>query len=241
MRLRNWVQKSGWLETDPTKLQVSPEDDATSFGQQVPILLTFLTVFTAAQTVNVAELWDKRRIVHSGHGAKPQGKLSQSDFQEKPPGPPDIETTGQYGTRLLNQRLWEAEGHTGTLLPYQPAADHIRMVHPDRPPCNINANTTPSNANEPGNRNVISPGSSSFVEGTDALDFSSPASSGAGNQSPLRQTSSATPPAHNLSNQAALLNPDLRTGVMCTSEPKSFLPYSPPQSNANPSGTTAYS
>lgn len=52
MKLRGWAQKSGWLETDPTKLQVSPEDDATSFGQQVPILLTFLTVFTAAQTVN---------------------------------------------------------------------------------------------------------------------------------------------------------------------------------------------
>lgn len=52
IKMRNWVQKSGWLETDPTKLQVSPEDDATSFGQQVPILLSFLTVFTAAQTVN---------------------------------------------------------------------------------------------------------------------------------------------------------------------------------------------
>lgn len=52
MTLRRWAQNSGWLETDPTKLQVSPEDDATSFGQQVPILLTFLTVFTAAQTVN---------------------------------------------------------------------------------------------------------------------------------------------------------------------------------------------
>lgn len=52
MTLRRWAQNSGWLETDPTKLQVSPEDDATSFGQQVPILLTFLTIFTAAQTVN---------------------------------------------------------------------------------------------------------------------------------------------------------------------------------------------
>lgn len=52
MGLRGWAQNSGWLQTDPTKLQVSPEDDATSFGQQVPILLTFLTVFTAAQTVN---------------------------------------------------------------------------------------------------------------------------------------------------------------------------------------------
>lgn len=52
MKLRGWVQKSLWLEADPTKLQVSPEDDATSFGQQVPILLTFLTIFMAAQTVN---------------------------------------------------------------------------------------------------------------------------------------------------------------------------------------------
>lgn len=52
MKLRSWVQNSGWLESNPTSLQVGPEDDATSFGQQVPILLTFLTVFTAAQTVN---------------------------------------------------------------------------------------------------------------------------------------------------------------------------------------------
>ncbi|KAL2282253.1 hypothetical protein FJTKL_11074 [Diaporthe vaccinii] len=69
MTLRRWAQNSGWLETDPTKLQVSPEDDATSFGQQVPILLTFLTVFTAAQTVN--ELWDKRRVLMISH----QGNL----------------------------------------------------------------------------------------------------------------------------------------------------------------------
>lgn len=52
MKLRGWVRQSDWLEADRTRLQVSPEDDATSFGQQVPILLTFLTIFTAAQTVN---------------------------------------------------------------------------------------------------------------------------------------------------------------------------------------------
>lgn len=52
MKLRRWAQYSGWLENNPINLQVGPEDDATSFGQQVPILLTLLTVFTAAQTVN---------------------------------------------------------------------------------------------------------------------------------------------------------------------------------------------
>lgn len=52
MKLRRWAQNSGWLQTNPMNLQVGPEDDATSFGQQVPILLTLLTVFTAAQTVN---------------------------------------------------------------------------------------------------------------------------------------------------------------------------------------------
>lgn len=50
MSLRSWVRKSRWLEQDSTSL--GAEDNATSFGQQVPILLTFLTVFTAAQTVN---------------------------------------------------------------------------------------------------------------------------------------------------------------------------------------------
>lgn len=50
MKLRSWVRHSGWLKSDSTSL--GPEDNATSFGQEVPILLTLLTVFTAAQTVN---------------------------------------------------------------------------------------------------------------------------------------------------------------------------------------------
>lgn len=66
MKLRGWVQKSEWLQRTQPNSKVGPEDDATSFGQQVPILLTLLTVFTAAQTVNGKhKLFTKHKVLLS--------------------------------------------------------------------------------------------------------------------------------------------------------------------------------
>jgi hypothetical protein len=44
--LRSWVNKSGWLETENGQ---NPENDATSFGQLVPILTSSLIFFSFLQ------------------------------------------------------------------------------------------------------------------------------------------------------------------------------------------------
>lgn len=47
LRLRYWVQDSGWMTKD--QFGVYPEDDATTFGQLVPICMTGLIVFSFAE------------------------------------------------------------------------------------------------------------------------------------------------------------------------------------------------
>jgi hypothetical protein len=47
--LRNWVHSSGWMELNGGG---NPEDDPTSFGQLVPMLLVVLTVFSFVQIVS---------------------------------------------------------------------------------------------------------------------------------------------------------------------------------------------
>ncbi len=49
-QLRSWVDKSGWLDLDRTG--ANPENDATTFGQLVPILMTALTVFALMQMLS---------------------------------------------------------------------------------------------------------------------------------------------------------------------------------------------
>jgi hypothetical protein len=49
IRLRSWARNSGWMEVDNDGR--SAEDDATSFGQLVPIFLCLLTLFTFAQAI----------------------------------------------------------------------------------------------------------------------------------------------------------------------------------------------
>jgi hypothetical protein len=50
MALRSWAKNSGWLQLE-SGLQ-NAEDDATSFGQLVPIFLNLLLLFTIAQMVS---------------------------------------------------------------------------------------------------------------------------------------------------------------------------------------------
>jgi len=50
MALRSWAKQSAWLQLDEGFQ--SPEDDATSFGQLVPIFLCLLTLFSFAQTIS---------------------------------------------------------------------------------------------------------------------------------------------------------------------------------------------
>jgi hypothetical protein len=47
--LRSWVDASGWIELDGG---INPENDATSFGQLVPIFMSAMVLFTFAQTIS---------------------------------------------------------------------------------------------------------------------------------------------------------------------------------------------
>ncbi len=47
--LRQWVSTSGWLALENGK---NPEDDPTTFGQLVPLLLIALTIFTMLQVLS---------------------------------------------------------------------------------------------------------------------------------------------------------------------------------------------
>lgn len=48
LRLRSWMNDSGWIEPDIGGH--NPENDATTFGQMVPILMISMTLFTFLQT-----------------------------------------------------------------------------------------------------------------------------------------------------------------------------------------------
>jgi len=48
-RMRSWVAHSGWLKIENGK---NPEDDATTFGQLVPIFLTALIVWSLLQLIS---------------------------------------------------------------------------------------------------------------------------------------------------------------------------------------------
>lgn len=48
-KLRNWMNSSPWIQKN--KDGTNPENDATSFGQLVPLLLILLTVFTTLQLI----------------------------------------------------------------------------------------------------------------------------------------------------------------------------------------------
>ncbi|KAI1858808.1 uncharacterized protein JN550_012462 [Neoarthrinium moseri] len=74
--LRSWVDKSGWiaLENDG-----NPENDATSFGQLVPIFLSALVLFTFAQTIS-DKITAHGTAKHKGEKPPPQeGTLAYFD------------------------------------------------------------------------------------------------------------------------------------------------------------------
>ncbi|KAH8885927.1 hypothetical protein GQ53DRAFT_828629 [Thozetella sp. PMI_491] len=64
--LRTWARHSGWLELEDGGQ--SAEDDATSFGQLVPIFLNLLLVFTVAQLISskAATNWGDRKFDRFG-------------------------------------------------------------------------------------------------------------------------------------------------------------------------------
>lgn len=58
--LRRWVDKSGWIELDNNNK--NPENDATSFGQLVPLFSSAMILFSFAQIVSGAHALPSRIV-----------------------------------------------------------------------------------------------------------------------------------------------------------------------------------
>ncbi|KAI0112319.1 hypothetical protein F4776DRAFT_350543 [Hypoxylon sp. NC0597] len=58
--LRRWVDKSGWIELDNNNK--NPENDATSFGQLVPLFSSAMILFSFAQIVSGAHALPSRSV-----------------------------------------------------------------------------------------------------------------------------------------------------------------------------------
>ena len=83
--LRSWAKGSGWLEAQDGGQ--SAEDDATSFGQLVPIFLNLLIIFTVAQVLSRASSkhTDKKFDIYGGV------------IHDTPPSPPPSNHGGGGG------------------------------------------------------------------------------------------------------------------------------------------------
>ncbi|KAK9423272.1 hypothetical protein SUNI508_04166 [Seiridium unicorne] len=68
-RLRQWVDRSGWMMLENGR---NPENDATSFGQLVPIFLSALILFSFAQMIS-EKVTDHENVKHEGEQMPPQG------------------------------------------------------------------------------------------------------------------------------------------------------------------------
>ncbi|KAM5355040.1 hypothetical protein ACJ41O_001686 [Fusarium nematophilum] len=91
--LRDWVQGSGWLE--PNEYGLNPENDATSFGQLVPIftsalvLFTFLEMFSSAMTRrrDARDLENKKHAEDSSMSQQPDSSVAQYTPPPRPAMP----------------------------------------------------------------------------------------------------------------------------------------------------------
>ncbi|KAL8410267.1 hypothetical protein RB596_000100 [Gaeumannomyces avenae] len=59
--LRRWARNAGWLETDEESRKTR-EDDATAFGQMIPMILSLLTIFA------LFEKWSGKSCAHTMAG-----------------------------------------------------------------------------------------------------------------------------------------------------------------------------
>ncbi|KAF7535815.1 hypothetical protein G7054_g5067 [Neopestalotiopsis clavispora] len=88
--LRSYVDRSGWLEIESTNGQ-NPENDATSFGQLVPIFLSALVFFTFLQTISEKWTDHKNRKYEDEESADQTGKIpffdpEHYDLDQRPSG-----------------------------------------------------------------------------------------------------------------------------------------------------------
>ncbi|KAI0834023.1 hypothetical protein F5Y06DRAFT_301058 [Hypoxylon sp. FL0890] len=97
--LRRWVDKSGWIELD--EKNENPENDATSFGQLVPIFSSALILFSFAQIIS------ERLTRHNDRKHEDEEKHSQggriqyldpSSYDIVPPQVPEKDRIRYYKT-----------------------------------------------------------------------------------------------------------------------------------------------
>ncbi|KAI1407344.1 hypothetical protein F5Y13DRAFT_183469 [Hypoxylon sp. FL1857] len=109
--LRRWVDKSGWVALNDNNQ--NPENDATSFGQLVPIFSSALIVFSFAQIIS-EKLTRHNNRKHEGEELPPQGGtiqyLDPSSYDLVPPQVPEkdriqYQKTAEVSTTSLPQRV----------------------------------------------------------------------------------------------------------------------------------------
>ncbi|KAI1134295.1 hypothetical protein F5Y05DRAFT_237420 [Hypoxylon sp. FL0543] len=106
--LRRWVDKSGWIGLDDN--DENPENDATSFGQLVPIFSSALILFSFAQIIS-EKLTRHNNRKHEDEEQPPQGGtiqyLDPSLYDIVPPQVPEKDkvTTVGVSTASLPRRV----------------------------------------------------------------------------------------------------------------------------------------
>ncbi|KAK4034175.1 hypothetical protein C8A01DRAFT_39347 [Parachaetomium inaequale] len=83
-RLRWWVDKSEWIERTNNR---NPENDPSTFGQLVPLLLMSLTVFTFLQIVSERIHARNERAKRLEYAALHHGRRRDSDPRSRSPSP----------------------------------------------------------------------------------------------------------------------------------------------------------
>ncbi|EJT69828.1 hypothetical protein GGTG_12711 [Gaeumannomyces tritici R3-111a-1] len=96
--LRRWARNAGWLETDEGSRKTS-EDDATAFGQMIPMILSLLTIFALFEKWSEMGSRDRADRQYSFSGAAtyrtstssqpPAGKNSSGSDGSLVPGDPN--------------------------------------------------------------------------------------------------------------------------------------------------------
>ncbi|KAF7513525.1 hypothetical protein GJ744_008819 [Endocarpon pusillum] len=132
--LRSWMNNSPWLRKEQD--ETNPENDATSFGQLVPLLLTLLTVFTALQLIGdkLGDFWNRVKKSDT-EAAQNYGPDQQTTFQGRPGKQDDTTSQGlpQKVDYTTSPARWEkTDGTTvqANSIPPTPIDESIDLQHP---------------------------------------------------------------------------------------------------------------
>ncbi|KAG4026892.1 hypothetical protein MFRU_035g00440 [Monilinia fructicola] len=83
--LRNWMDASGWIQPDIGGK--NPENDPTTFGQMVPILMTLMTLFTLIQDLSEKRVQERENKKDSDVNPQSFELLPHMETESQPPTP----------------------------------------------------------------------------------------------------------------------------------------------------------